>query len=304
MSLADGIDQLLAIKAMTPFPTPVCAAFGTDRAVLAELMQSRNIRQLPLVSPEGRVEDIVILAELVPGSQQTMQAIVMAGGFGTRLHPLTEDVPKPMLPVGGTPLLELIIGQLRDTGITKINVSTHYKSDAIVDHFGDGKNFGVDISYVREENPLGTGGALGLIEQPEGPLLVINGDVLTDIDFRAMHAFHDEHGATITVAVRRYAVQVPYGVVECNGADIVALKEKPSVGFFVNAGIYMLAPRVHRRIPPNAALNMTDLIDRLIHEEGETVVGFPVREYWLDIGQHADYQQAQVDVANGVWRKA
>lgn len=300
-TMSDSIERLLEIKRMTPFPEPVVASSTTKREEMAEIMRARGVRQLPVVDNDGRVCEIVTLHDLAPESQPVIQAVVMAGGFGTRLRPLTEGLPKPMLPVGGTPLMELIIGQLRETGITKINVTTHYKAEAIVDHFGDGKRFGVDISYVREESPLGTGGALGMVEKLDHPLLVINGDILTDIDFRAMHSFHEEHQATITVAVRRYEVQVPYGVVQSDGPRIVGLQEKPSVGFFVNAGIYMLAPKVHHSIPPNAHLNMTDLVERLL-AAGETVVGFPVREYWLDIGQHADYERAQADASNGTWR--
>jgi NDP-sugar pyrophosphorylase family protein len=200
-----------------------------------------------------------------------------------------------MLPVGGRPLLELIIDQLRATGVSKVNVATHYRAEKIVEHFGNGSDFGVEIQYVNEETPLGTGGALGLIERPEDPILVINGDVLTDIDFRAMHAFHTEHDAAMTVAVRRYEVQVPYGVVDCEGARLTGLREKPELSFFVNAGIYLLEPSVYRFIAPNEHMHMTDLIERLLRED-ETVVSFPVREYWLDIGQHADYERAQREV--------
>jgi len=147
---------------------------------------------------------------------------------------------------------------------------------------------------------LGTGGALGLMARPTEPVLVINGDILTDIDFRSMHSFHQEHNAMMTVAVRRYEVEVPYGVVDCDGAQIKTLREKPQLRFFVNAGIYLLEPDVYRYIEPNTHLNMTDLIDRLIAEK-HTVVSFPVREYWLDIGQHSDYERAQTDAQEGKW---
>jgi dTDP-glucose pyrophosphorylase len=299
--LGDCVNKLLQIKAATPHPLPVTALDGTDDETLLEIMQSRAVRQIPLVTPSGIVVDIVTQGDLMPEVPRALQAVVMAGGEGRRLRPLTEETPKPMLPVGGRPLMELIIDQLRAVGIRKFNIATHYHAQKIIDHFGNGDGFGVDIEYTREEAPLGTGGALGLMTPPTDPVLVINGDILTDIDFRAMHAFHEEHLAQLTVAVRRYEVQVPYGVVECDGVRLVGLREKPELNFFVNAGIYLLEPSVYRHIPANKHLNMTDLIDLLI-TRGESVVSFPVREYWLDIGKHADYERAQLDAVNGSWR--
>jgi NDP-sugar pyrophosphorylase family protein len=284
-----------------PNPFPVTAPAGAQESALLDLMQSRGVRQLPLTDLSGRVVDVVTLSDLLPEAPHPLQAIVMAGGQGTRLRPLTEDVPKPMLPVGGRPLMEHIIEQLRDVGVRKVNVATHYQSQKIVEHFGDGSSFGVEISYVNEETPLGTGGALGLMAPPEDPVLVINGDILTDVDFRSMQAFHREHDADMTVAVRRFEVQVPYGVVECTGPKLTGLREKPQISFFVNAGIYLLEPTVYQYVPANRHLNMTDLIKTLVSER-KTVVSFPVREYWLDIGQHADYARAQEDAANGRWR--
>jgi len=301
LRLTDSIAQLLQIKARTPHPLPVTALAGTDDGTLLEIMRMRNVRQIPLVTPFGRAVDICTLGDLIPEVPHALQAVVMAGGEGRRLRPLTDAIPKPMLPVGGRPLMELIIDQLRDVGVRKFNIATHYQAEKIIEHFRDGSAFGVDIAYTREESPLGTGGALGLMEPPTDPVLVINGDILTDIDFRAMHAFHEENGAQMTVAVRRYEVAVPYGVVECDGVRLTGLREKPDLNFFVNAGIYLLEPAVYSLIPPNVHLNMTDLVELLI-ARGDCVVSFPVREYWLDIGQHADYERAQRDAVNGKWR--
>jgi len=224
--------------------------------------------------------------------------MVMAGGQGMRLRPLTESTPKPLLPVGGRPVMEIIIGQLRDVGVKRIHVATHYQAEKIMQHFGNGESFGVDISYVEEEVPLGTGGALGLLKAPDEPVLVINGDILTQVDFRSLHAFHKEHAADMTVGVRRYDIQVPYGVVSCIGAKIRYLKEKPQLSLFVNAGIYLLEPSVFRLIPANEHLNITDLVSKLLQMK-RTVVSYPICEYWLDIGQYEDYQQAQEDAKNG-----
>jgi dTDP-glucose pyrophosphorylase len=290
--------KLLEIKARTPFPEPVTAPAKSDPATLLSTLQERGVRQLPLVNRNGVVKDIVIRADFQRLAEQPFRAVVMAGGKGTRLRPLTENTPKPMLPVGGRPVLELIVGQLRDIGIRRIHLATHYQSEKIIDHFGGGESFGVDIQYLTEETPLGTGGALGLLDKPQEPVLVINGDVLTHVDFRAMFAFHQDQKADMTVGVRRYEMQVPYGVVECDGARITGLREKPSLHFFVNAGIYLLEPCVFEHITANRHQNMTDLAGILI-ESGRLVASYPICEYWLDIGQHDDYQKAQADALDG-----
>jgi NDP-sugar pyrophosphorylase family protein len=177
-------------------------------------------------------------------------------------------------------------------------VTTHYKPEKIVEHFGDGHAFGIELNYVNEDWPLGTGGALGLMDAPQGPFLVINGDILTQVDFRAMLAYHQEHQADMTVAVRQYDLQVPYGVIEHEGPRVRCLTEKPLYKLFVNAGIYLIEPSVYSCIPNGQRFDMTDLIQSLLDAK-RPVISFPIREYWLDIGQHADYEQAQADVQEG-----
>jgi dTDP-glucose pyrophosphorylase/CBS domain-containing protein len=296
------IIDILARKAETsPYPRPVTAPVGTDSAVLLEMMHTMVIRQIPLLDESGRVGGLVTMSDLLPEQMLPLEAVIMAGGRGTRLLPLTEHTPKPMLPLGGKPIMELIINQLREAGIHRVNVTTHYESEKIRSHFGDGQNFGVDLKYVEEERPLGTAGALGLMAVPTAPLLVINGDILTQVDFRAMLEFHREHRADLTLGVRRYDIQVPYGVVECEDMLVRNLTEKPSLSFFVNAGIYLLEPSVHKHIPNGQSFNMTDLIQRLL-EEGCPVVSFPIREYWLDIGRLSDYELAQEYVKGGELR--
>jgi NDP-sugar pyrophosphorylase family protein len=242
--------------------------------------------------------DVVTLQELLPQPAAPVHAVIMAGGFGKRLLPFTEELPKPMLSVDGRPLLERIVGRLRDSGIRQINVTTHFRPEKIVEHFGDGEAFGVDISYVNEDRPLGTGGALGLMPVPDETTLVINGDVLTQVDFRTMLMYHRHHQADMTVAVSQYEIAVPYGVVECEGPQICRLQEKPQLNVLVNAGIYLLEPSVYRFVTNGEALQMTDLITRLL-DAGRSVISFPIFEQWLDIGQHADYARAQ-DLAAGV----
>lgn len=277
-----------------PRPVPLTAPVGAAPAELVALMQRYDVRHIPLVDDEGRVRDLALLQELVELEGPPLRAVVMAGGFGTRLAPLTEETPKPMLPVGDRPLLERIIEQLRDAGIRHVNLTTHYRADVIAEYFGDGRAHGVEIEYVPEERPLGTAGALGLVAADE-PILVMNGDILTRVDFRAMHRFHDEQQAEMTLAVRPYEARVPYGLVELDGGEVTAISEKPLVRGFVNAGIYLIDPDVRALVEPGEPLDMPQLIDRLL-EAGRRVVGFPLREYWLDIGQLADYEQALADV--------
>jgi len=298
IDLEKPVSELLAQKANSPYPKPVTAPFGTDQAALLKLMQDHSIRHVPLVDTFGQVVDLVTIEDLLPDQALQVQAVIMAGGFGKRLRPLTDEVPKPMLSVGGKPLMERIIGQLRESGIEQINITMHYKPEKIIDYFGDGGGFGVKLNYINESQPLGTAGALGLMEKPDNPLLVINGDILTQVNFRAMLAYHQEHKADLTVAVSKYDFKVPYGVVESDGVFVREIVEKPSLSFFVNAGIYLLEPSVCRYIPKNRHFDMTDLIEQLL-EEKRPVVSFPIVEYWLDIGRHDDFAKAQEDVGNG-----
>lgn len=281
-----------------PHRVPVTAPRGTPAEELLALMNGRSIRHVPLLDEQERVVEVALLTELVRERELPLQAVVMAGGFGRRLQPFTDAVPKPMLPVGGKPLLERIVGRLRDAGIRQVKMTTHYKPEVIVEHFGDGRAFGVEIEYTWEGKPLGTAGALGMIQPTEVPLLVMNGDILTEVNFPDMLAFHKEHEADLTVAVRRYEMQVPYGVVRLDGVQVSGVDEKPTVAVFINAGIYLINPGVCARIPEGRSYDMPDLI-RSVMADGGVVVAFPIREYWLDIGQISDYRQAQEDVRQG-----
>ncbi|MBS60169.1 MAG: alcohol dehydrogenase [Anaerolineaceae bacterium] len=284
--------------ASSRYKQAVTAPLGTDTDELLQLMRERDVRQVPLVDDQQCVVGLVTLRELLPNDTLPIQAVVMAGGSGTRLRPLTENLPKPMVPVGGRPMLERIIEQLRDAGVSRVMVTTHYKGELITNHFGDGKGFGVNISYVEEDKPMGTAGGLSQLEPSDEPILVINGDILTRVDFRAMLDFHIEHKAEMSVAVRRHETQVPYGVIETEDERITQVLEKPVVNHFINAGIYLLNPAVFELIPENDSYDMPELINSLIND-GRTVISFPVREYWLDIGQHKDYMRAEEDVRKG-----
>jgi CBS domain-containing protein/dTDP-glucose pyrophosphorylase len=270
---------------------------GHDSISLAEalqLMTERDINHLPVVDEEGRLVDFLLRRDLAHESQAGLSAVVMAGGFGRRLLPLTERLPKPMLPVGGRPLLERTIEQLRRAGIRDVCLTTHYLSDSIRGHFGDGRGFGVRISYSNEDQPLGTAGGLRLIKRPKRPFLVMNGDVLTDVSIEQMLSYHRVYHAVMTVGVRQYDVAIPFGVVECDDVRITRVTEKPRLALFVNAGIYLLDPVAYDHIPGGVHYHMTDLINRLL-EEGQTVVSFPIVEHWQDVGRPEDYRRAQED---------
>lgn len=298
MDLDLPVQALLERRAPARHPTPLTAPVGTPDTQLLQMMKEYALRHIPLVDDAGRALDLALLSDLVKDYELPLTAVVMAGGYGTRLSPLTEELPKPMLPVGDRPLLELIIEQLRQAGIRRVNLATHYEGEIIARHFGDGQDFGVEIRYVKEDQPLGTAGALGLLDAADYPLLVINGDILTRVDFRAILDFHREHQADMTVAVRQYELHVPYGVVETDGVAIIGISEKPVVRHFINAGIYLLNPEVCRYIPEGEPYDMPDLISRLV-ADGRRVVSFPIHEYWLDIGQLDDYEQAQESITNG-----
>ncbi len=294
-NLEDLAVSILEAKGRTQ---PITAPLGTSGSELLKLMKSHAIRQIPLLDDRGRVADLVTMADLVPDDDTCLQAVIMAGGFGTRLRPMTQSTPKPMLPVGDRPVLEYLMEQLRQAGISRVNLATHYLAEKIKEHFGDGSDFGVELNYITEDKPLGTAGALGLMSPPQGPLLVINGDILTRVDFKAMLAFHREQEADLTLGVRKYEMSVPFGVVQCDGPMVRKLVEKPSQSFFVNAGIYLLEPTTRSFIPQGEPLDMTELVQVLLAKGGR-VASFPIHEYWLDIGQQDDYRRAQEDVKNG-----
>ena len=306
--LTDG-DFRRAILQRKPLSEP-CAAIASSHPISSpisvsssealRIMKEHDISQLPVVDSEGKVQKLILSKDIVPNREMALSAVVMAGGFGTRLLPLTENIPKPMLPVGGRPLLELTIAQLRRAGIKNVNVTTHYLPETISDYFGTGEMFGVRLNYLQEEHPLGTAGGIQLLKQFDDTMLVINGDVLTGAPFGAMLDYHRAYHADLTIGVRKYEVQVPFGVVECEDVHVKGLEEKPSLSFFINAGTYLIEPAVRDFIPAGQRFDMTELISKLI-EAGRIVVSFPIMEYWLDMGRHEDYAKAQQDVKNGAF---
>lgn len=286
-------DPCISIASRDPVVAP-CTISPEEALEIMDRTKNFLVNQLSLLDDEGRVTGLILRSDLINADDKGVNAMVMAGGFGMRLRPMTADTPKPMLAVGDRPVMAHMLDHLKQSGIKRVNVTTHFRPEKITEYFGDGSDFGLDISYVSEERPLGTAGALSLVKEQKEPMLVINGDILTRVDFGAMIAYHREHRADMTVAVRKYDVPVPFGVIECDGPFVCKISEKPTLNFFVNAGIYLLEPTVHDFIPDGERFDMTELIDKLI-AAGRPVASFPVHEYWLDIGQHSDYEQAQQD---------
>jgi len=292
------VDQYLKSKTGPGPNRPLTVLPDTPEPERLAMMDRYGVRHLPLVDGGGQLVGIALRSDLVIEQPLAMRAVVMAGGKGMRLRPLTDKTPKPLLPVGKKPLIEHIVGQLRDSGVHNISITTHYHADQIQRHFGDGSKFGVKMRYTQEEEPLGTAGALAYLPRQDEPVLVINGDILTSVDFSAMLDFHREHDSLLTVGVRQYDISVPFGVIEAEGAKVSKLSEKPSLSFFINAGIYLLEPKVLERIPKGQRMDMTDLINEIV-ADGLPVTSFPIHEYWMDIGQLGDYAQAQADAGQG-----
>jgi dTDP-glucose pyrophosphorylase len=283
--------------AMVMNPQPVTAHIGGPLETLVALMRERRIHQLPLLGPDGRVAGLELLDRLMAARSRGNAAVIMAGGLGTRLRPLTDEVPKPLLEIGGRPLLDTTIERLAGHGFRHLYLSVNYRADQIETAFGDGSRHGVRIDYLREDAFLGTAGALSLLpEPPTAPLLVMNGDILTTLDFGQLIDFHVAEAADLTMCIRQISTRVPYGVVDLDENRIISITEKPEQQHFVNAGIYVLEPAVVAGIAAGRKLDMTELAQR-VGTGGGTVAAFPIREYWLDIGQPADFERAQEEYA-------
>ena len=278
------------------FRHPRVATMSTPRAELIETMQRLSIRQMPLVDTMGRVLDVVALSQLQRRATYSNNVVLMAGGMGVRMRPFTTKTPKPMLKVGGKPILESIIETFKRQGFSNFIISVNYLAEQVMDHFGDGNTLGVSIRYVHESKRLGTAGCLSLIEKPvTEPFFVMNGDILTEADFENMLKYHNESGATATMALNRYRYEIPFGVVKLNERGIVDIEEKPNQEFFVNAGIYILSHETLPLIPHNEYLDMPDLF-KVLHGKNMPTTGFPMWEYWLDVGRPHDLRQAEDDL--------
>lgn len=267
------------------------------RAAAVRLMRARGLHQLPIIDAAGRLVDLVLIDDLPRQTRRDTRVVLMAGGLGTRLRPLTETVPKPMLPVGSKPILELILRSFTDQGFEKLTIALNYRGDIIREHFGDGAKFGAKIDYIEETKRMGTAGALSLLEtRPDKPFIVMNGDLLTSIPFDTLVRFHDETGAVGTMCARDYPMQVPYGVIEVEDTTLRRIVEKPTYSHFVNAGIYVLSPEALDHVKHDEFLDMPTLFERIIATGARASV-FPIQEFWVDIGRHEDLERVRTEFA-------
>lgn len=285
VSLDDEIEKVY-------FRNPTVASIHDTKESIIRLAVAKKIHQIPLVDTDGKLVGLDILDELISQKKKPNKVILMVGGLGTRLRPLTEDTPKPMLKVGNKPILQTIVEKFAEYGFVNIVMCVNYKSHVIQDYFGDGSSFGVNIEYVLEEKRMGTAGALSLLEEiPNEPFFVMNGDLLTNVNFEHLYDYHFANNAIATMCVREYDFQVPYGVVNIQEGKIVSIKEKPVQKFFVSAGIYMLNPEAIQYIEKDTFFDMPTLFEKLIGV-GKNTLSFPIREYWLDIGRMEEYERA------------
>lgn len=278
--------------------TPYSVEEGTlTNRQIFEIMREKRYLALPIIR-NGQLVNIITLDDLIRTKKKENPVFIMAGGFGTRLRPLTDKCPKPMLPVGGKPLLETIICSLKEQGFYKFYISTHYLPEIIRGHFGNGEKFNVQIQYVHENEPLGTGGALSLLplREIELPFIVINGDVLTNMNFSKLIDFHNEQNAAATMCVREFQYQIPYGVVNSEQSVIKSMTEKPSYYFDINTGIYVISPSLLKEVDAQF-IGMPTILEQQI-ALGQKVASYPLHEYWLDIGHMEDYNRAQRDIIN------
>jgi NDP-sugar pyrophosphorylase family protein len=277
---------------------PITVREGASRESMMELMRSRSIRHVPVVNAAGRPVRLEVIDRILfpPGRQE---AVVMAGGQGNRLRPLTESTPKPLLAVGGRPILDHILEGLRSSGLEDVAISVNYLGDRIREHVGTGGRHRMNVSYLTEKDRLGTAGALSLLNpKPRKPFLVMNGDLLTDVNFKRLLEFQAEGGYRIAMCVRHMKITIPYGVAETRVDRVVCVREKPEMGFFINAGIYVVDPSCLSHIPRAGFMDMPDLIDRVI-QSGGAVGAFPIYEYWRDIGTAADLAAATAERHDG-----
>ena len=277
---------------------PIVTLVGDDKSNILRKMKELDLLQIPIVDSDGRVTGLETFQNLLEKKKFNNPVFLMAGGFGKRLAPLTNNTPKPLLKVGDKPILENVINQFIDAGFYNFYISTHYRAEMVQEYFGDGSNLNVSIRYIYENEPLGTAGSLGLLPDnlPKLPILMMNGDLLTKVDFKELLRFHLQEGEDVTMCVREYDFQIPYGVVETDGKHVTSIEEKPVHRFFVNAGIYVLNPSMLDMVDGKSYLDMPKLLEQKMRESGKISM-FPVHEYWLDIGQIKQFDQAQRDVS-------
>jgi dTDP-glucose pyrophosphorylase len=276
---------------------PIVGRATMDSAEVESVLKTRNIAQLPLLDETGRVTDIAFDDSFKNLNELTAEtiAVVMAGGLGARLRPLTSATPKPLLHVGDQPILFSLLDQILFEGFGRVYVTVNYKSDMIIDAISAQEEYRNRVRFVAEEKALGTAGALSLLpERPMHPFVVLNADLLTNLSFKALLRHHGLDKNAVTMAIKRETTVIPYGVAELEGSRIIAIREKPSHSYFINTGVYVVDPEILDLIPPDTFVDMPDVIARTV-AKGRQVGSFPVHEYWLDIGNHEHYVRARED---------
>ena len=279
------------------FEEPVVAFSEDSSDTILTIMKNSNLNQIPILDADRCVVGLETLQHLLKKEKMDTPVCLMAGGFGRRLLPLTASMPKPLLKVGSRPILEMILNRFIKAGFHNFFISIYYKADMVREYFGDGGKWGVSINYLCEKEPLGTAGALGLLPKnlPDSKIIVMNGDLITKVDFKHILQFHNEEEAVATMCAREYDFQVPYGVIKAEGSSVKSVQEKPIHSFFVNAGIYVLNSTLVKHIDGRSFLDMTNFLEQQI-KNGDHVSMFPMHEYWVDIGRAEEYKRANKDM--------
>jgi dTDP-glucose pyrophosphorylase len=266
---------------------------SVDRPAVLDLMRARTLSQIPIVDDSGILVGLHLLRDILGSSLRPNWAVIVAGGRGERLRPLTDTVPKPMVRVAGRPIVERLVLHLVGYGIRRIFLAINYMGTTIEEHFGDGEAFGCRIEYLKEDRPLGTGGGLSLLpEKPAHPVVVMNGDLLTQVDVDDLLRFHDAGGFLATVAVREYVHTVPYGVVETADGRVAGFREKPTESWLANAGIYVLSPELVGRVPADTVVDLPSLVEECLRR-GEPVGAFDLEDEWVDVGHPRQLKEAR-----------
>tara|TARA_B110000444_G_C18851844_1_gene606431 strand:+ start:3772 stop:4818 length:1047 start_codon:yes stop_codon:yes gene_type:complete len=281
-------------KVMNQSPITVNADAGLDES--RSIMSKKGLLQLPIVDSNNKLIGLHTYQEKYSKQDYDNPVLIMAGGFGKRLRPLTDNVPKPMLQIGNKPILENIILNFMNNGFNNIFISTHYLSDQIKDYFKDGSKWNINIKYLEENIPLGTAGALSLLpDNINMPTIVVNGDVVTKLNIDQLLKSHLKHNADITMGVKEFIYQVPYGVIESEGIDILQIHEKPTNNSFINAGVYVINDTIKKYITKDKEMSMTELINKSIKNK-KNIKLFPIHELWIDIGEKDQLLKANIEI--------
>lgn len=296
-AILNGISLDIKIKEII-HKDPIKVFEGTSIEEAKEIIIKNAIQHLPIINKDNIIIDMITLNDIILPKGKDNIVIIMAGGLGTRLKDLTKEIPKPMLQVGGNPILYHIINNFKQCGYNKVVISVNYKSEIIENYFQDGVAYGVKINYIKEQKRLGTAGGIKLAENYiNEPFFVINGDVFTNLNVEKMMEFHIKNKFDITVGTRRYSLTVPYGVIEEKKNNIIGLKEKPTVDYLINGGVYCLNPELIKYIPEDKYFEITDLINGCI-EKKLNVGSYEIKDYWMDIGKLEDYNKLNDDIHN------